>query len=346
MMPVLLFFLCFLLCLDWTVSLPSLHNIQRFANGGSLSQNPQPLPLPQQHGDVVAEDTLKGVASSENVTATATTTTTPPMADALQDFPESTESSSSSSSSSLLSPTPTQKKKSLLMISLLIMSGITEGICFRRFKCFPNMMTGNTVRCMDALADWNLGMFGLHGSMIVSYVTGGALFRVMEYTSSTRQTYQHLQASNNRLLLAWVARVSLVLFCLSDIVGVHRDLWRLPFLALGCGLINAAANDTAGTVTNAVTGHWTKIGLGTGEALLLPSLSKENVPTTTTTTTTTNRSSVKGVSAFVVSLLGTNVVYRWLERTQPWLLSRLPPLGTSLGVSYALLFGWYSRSSQ
>jgi uncharacterized membrane protein YoaK (UPF0700 family) len=319
MMPLLLFSLCFLWRLDRTVSLPSLPNIQRFANG-DLSQNQQQLP--KRQGDVVADETLKDVASSKSVTAA------PPM-EVLKDFSESTKSS--------LSPTPTQKKQSLFMISLLIMSGITEGICFRRFKCFPNMMTGNTVRCMDALADWNLGMVGLYGSMIVSYVTGGALFRVLEY--GTRQTY-HLQASN--YLLVWVARVSLVLFCLSDLIGVHRDLWRLPFLALGCGLINAAANDTVGTVTNAVTGHWTKIGLGTGEGLLLPSLSKENVAVNSRNSS----SSVKGVSAFVVSLLGTNVVYRWLERTQPWLLSRLPPLGTSLGVSYALLFGWYSRSSQ
>ena len=204
------------------------------------------------------------------------------------------------------------------MVSLVALTGITEGICYRRFGFFPNMMTGNTVRCMDALAD-----MALLGSMILSYISGGALFQLIPKAAEKGKSYSHL---------AWVAGIALFVLGLSDFVAVTFDRWRMPLLAIGFGLINAAANDSVGSVTNAVTGHWTKIGLGTAERLVFPDQKSKDWT-----------KSIKVVGTFMVSIFTTTITYKWLE-TQPSILSRLPPLGTSLGFAYAMLFCWYSQT--
>jgi uncharacterized membrane protein YoaK (UPF0700 family) len=253
-----------------------------------------------------------------------------------------------SSSSSIRKKQPTRavssskgvSNKTIFTISLLILTGITEGIFFRRFKCFPNMMTGNTIRCLEALADWELSTAMMNGSLILAYVAGGALFKFLDVLWRRRKEEQEQEQQQQRGLdtsssLVWVARVAFVLFGVSDLMGLQRDVWRLPPLALGFGMINAATVDALGTVTNAVTGHWTKIGVGMAERCLLKSDNQ-----------TGYRTSVQAVGTFVSSMLITNIVYRWLETQAPMLLSRLPPLGMSLGVIYTSLLTWYSRCGQ
>jgi uncharacterized membrane protein YoaK (UPF0700 family) len=270
--------------------------------------------------------------------------------------------SSSSSSSNSKRPAPlisraaasskqrvVSNNKTIFTISLLILTGITEGIFFHRYKCFPNMMTGNTIRCLDALADWELSTARMHGSLILAYVTGGALFKFLDVFYKRRQekeeerrrkdfpstiTNAGSSSSSSTTSLVWVARLAFLLFGISDLMGLQRDIWRLPPLALGFGMINAATVDAVGMVTNAVTGHWTKIGVGMAECCLLKASSKGY------------RTSLQAVGTFVSTMLVTNIVYRWLETTQaaPMLLSRLPPLGMSLGVLYTSLLTWYSHS--
>jgi uncharacterized membrane protein YoaK (UPF0700 family) len=236
---------------------------------------------------------------------------------------------------------PKLSNKTIFTVALVMLSGITEGICFHRFRCFPNMMTGNTIRGLDALADGYVSTAMMHGSLILAYVAGGALFKFLDVLYQQRQQEKENAVgsssstlSSNNLLLVWVARVAFVLFGVSDLMGCKRDMWRLPPLALGFGMINAATMDVLGVVTNAVTGHWTKIGVGMAERALLKSDTNNNKG---------YRTSLQTVGTFVSSMLVTNLVYRWLETQAPMLLSRLPPLGMSLGVLYTSLLTWYSR---
>lgn len=226
-----------------------------------------------------------------------------------------------------------KQTRSILMLSLASLSGMTCGICYRRFQCFPNMMTGNTVRWMNALADGKFKDLALHGTTVLSYVMGGGIFQMIPKTHHRRQDTDAILPYTH---LVWVSGIVMAVFGISDFLGTRFDSWRMPFLAMGFGLINAAANDAlGGSVTNAVTGHWTKVGLGVVERLILTDQKRTKGWT----------KSVKIVIAFMTSMLSTTIVYKWLE-TQPFIFTRLPPLGTSLGSVYALLFCWYSQSHQ
>lgn len=99
------------------------------------------------------------------------------------------------------------------------------------------------------------------------------MFKLLDVLYKQRQEKENAVGSSSSLssslLLVWVARVAFVLFGVSNLMGLQRDMWRLiPPLALGFGMINAATVDALGAVTNAVTGHWTKIGVGMAERAL------------------------------------------------------------------------------
>jgi uncharacterized membrane protein YoaK (UPF0700 family) len=309
--------------------------IQRYAMGGDNPKQPKKQQKQQKQNDAARDKQKDEAASNNNNNNNTNNNNTQPgkrvhpaTALPIDEVSKAFPASKTVAVGPKLSPA---QRKNWFMVSLLLMTGITEAICFRRFGCFPNMMTGNTVRCMDALVDGKLDSFLKHANMITSYVAGSFLFSTLKHT---RQKY-NLKTPT----LIWVARLAPVLFGLSDVFGSslgnkQRDVvLRLPILALGFGMINAAANDAVGTVTNAVTGHWTNVGLGTVERLIIPSQTPKGWII-----------SLKVIGTFVLSLLATNVVYRWLE-TKPLLLSRLPPLGLGLGAVYFALLTWYSRSS-
>eukprot|EP00980_Cylindrotheca_fusiformis_P014933 scaffold4083_cov95-Cylindrotheca_fusiformis.AAC.2 len=144
----------------------------------------------------------------------------------------------------------------------MAMSGIVEAICLRRFKVFPNMMTGNTVRCMDALAEMKWNKVLLYSGMIASYVSGSALYKFLD----TAEVFPPNKKLPN---LVWLSRITLGIFCVSDFLGLYRDTLRLIPLAIAFGMINTATQEAIGAVTNAATGHYGKIGFGLGEVLAM-----------------------------------------------------------------------------
>jgi uncharacterized membrane protein YoaK (UPF0700 family) len=223
-------------------------------------------------------------------------------------------------------------KKNLFIFALLTLTGISEAICFRRFGCFPNMMTGNTVRSMTFLADLEFEKALFHAALIASYVAGGGLFTIMDVISN-KKTNNELQ-KDSKSTLPLVAGVGLVLFCGSDVLNKLMVNARagLPILALGYGMINAATLNVVGTVTNAITGHWTKVGLGVGDYLVDPK-QKGAFPTI----------SAGCVLAFCLSVVSTGIVFNRIV-ARPTLLARMPPFGTSFGLLYAILLIWYSNT--
>jgi uncharacterized membrane protein YoaK (UPF0700 family) len=259
-------------------------------------------------------------ANMEVLTSTTTTTTT------------------SESSSSGLSMEET--KKTWFIISLVILTGVSEAICFRRFGCFPNMMTGNTVRSMSFLADLEFEKAFFHAVLIGSYVGGGGLFSNLD-ALVTKTNKTNKLPNDSKATLPLVATTGLILFCGSDLLNLVTSNARagLPILALGYGMINAATLSVVGTVTNAVTGHWTKVGLGIGDYLVnhqqQQGLSSKGL----------FRSISAGcVVAFSLSVVGTGIVFNRIMARPAW-LAIMPPFGTSFGVLYALLLTWYSQTS-
>jgi len=205
---------------------------------------------------------------------------------------------------------------------LSFLSGSYEAISLIRYKCFANMMTGNTVRCWGALCQGATTEGCLYASMILSYVLGGSLYRILEKSQSNNSSGRSL--TTRRLVLC----ISSSLFLLSDAIGRWRDLSRLPVMALSFGLLNAAANVVTGTVTNAVTGHWTKVGVGLGD--WMSGGKRNDLPWV----------SLGSVTSFVSGLFLANTAYRFFHS------SRLlfPPLGVSLAVLYSMAWLWYDHT--
>ena len=266
------------------------------------------------------------------------------------------QSESSSSTSPMRTPWSHNRIQQSMVLALMSMSGIIEAICWRQYKCFPNMMTGHTVKVLDALAGW-MWEDALWGTtMIVSYFLGGTLYKIIQLLQQPQ--LQQLQPSKDNpsqtavipnTLMA-VARWSMVWFCMSDLLegrlGVAHSLWRLPLLSVGFGMINAATMDIWGAVTNAVTGHWTKMSTGLAEGLVLGSNGVGQA----------SKMSAACMASFAISLMATSGLMQWLGRSattgnigsglarvQSIILERLPPLGTTLGLIYGVLFTGYAR---
>ena len=222
------------------------------------------------------------------------------------------------------------------------------------------MMTGHTVKVLDALAGWELKDAVWGTTMIVSYFLGGALYKIIHLLQQHPRQQQH--PSNNdpsqtELVvpntLTAVARWSMVWFCLSDFLewrlGVAQALWRLPLLSVAFGMINAATMDIWGAVTNAVTGHWTKMSTGLAEGLVIGSKGIGH----------SSKMSAACMASFAISLMATSGVMQWfgssattsslgtgLAKGQSFILKRLPPLGMTLGLIYGVLFTGYARYHQ
>ena len=249
--------------------------------------------------------------------------------------------------------TTSNTSKTIFILCLLIISGIMESIGNRRFGCHPNMMTGNTVKCMDALSLNNFDMVLKLAVMIANYVAGSFVYGIIKHSISITFRIP---------ILVCVARFSFFGFVLSDMIvrgyfvssssssrpttsstagsnnntktsgyqSKINEILRLGVMSLSFGLLNASANAQVGMVTNAVTKHWTDFGLGATEMMLLGDVSNAAWST-----------SGAGVLVFLLSLYATNVAQCKLEYL-PEYKSKLPPLGTTLGIMYYLLFTWYS----
>jgi hypothetical protein len=165
------------------------------------------------------------------------------------------------------------------------------------------------------------------------------------------QQQQHLQKSK---LVIRTTQLIVIAFGLSDWIdyGLFPQqafpVWRLPPLAFGFGMINAASGHLfGGAVTNAITGHMSKLGMGLAESLLMMaggSSSSKSHPSSSALLRTT----AWGLATFCLSLVTTlgllRVVEGQQEQSTSWLiLERLPPLGLSLGLVYGTLFTGYSK---
>ena len=162
-------------------------------------------------------------------------------------------------------PTSRKVSKKLLFISCLsFMTGFVDILCYDRYHCYVNMMTGNSIRLVTALAEsqWAAAFFFV--SLLTSYSVGIMSFRVIDLTWRRHREQQlpwkTMQPEIRTCVLA--APLMLLLCCLADVVSHHFANHRIhaPLMSMAFGILNAAtAEATGGTILYAMTGHVTKI---------------------------------------------------------------------------------------
>lgn len=279
---------------------------------------------------------------SSNLTALAESSSFPlnntVSSDFVPELVELEESDSEDDDSVLSTQLTPQQVKTRLVVVFMGISGTIDAIFYHTFGRLPNMMTGNTVRLWDSIAGMQWKDCALYGLMLVAYIGGAISYRLTDIL--TRSSLES-RTRNVPTLLKYVAKFSLITLVLSDLISMYilprynlDPLWRLPWMSLSFGMINAAANEAFGVVTSAMTGHWTKFGLGTAEVLLL---AREE---------SGHQTSTRGLTAFSLSALITFFLYRWVETAIPWLITKLPPMGLCIGLVYAMAFHWYAQYLQ
>ena len=156
--------------------------------------------------------------------------------------------------------------------------------CMMRFDAFGTMMTGNSLQMALLFAQGKWQGFLYYVSLVVAYVYGVLLYRVLDIAMGERSTPTR------------VAPVVFALFLLTDVISWAVDYaessyfwctetespwseemrsqeWRknspvIP-LSVGFGMVNALSMDVTRYVTNAVTGNYQKIGMSLGSNLFI-----------------------------------------------------------------------------
>ncbi|CAJ1967562.1 unnamed protein product [Cylindrotheca closterium] len=336
-----------------TAEVDEFRSERRTDTSESSSSSSSPL---SRRGIVSGILNLKGGSSTAASPATTTTTTTtrtifPPPIDTIIPFVRNKQASATTTSDSDTSTTTTtttttslqtfliQHKTTLLTMVLMGFSGVVEAICYRRFKMYPNMMTGNTIKAMDAITSLNWQGIQVSLGLIGSYMSGATLYKCLDRARIFQSRNNHRRSIPN---LVWLSAISFLLFGWSDVVGMtsNMDVLRLLPMATAFGMINCATQEMTGFVTNAATGHLGKIGFGLGESLVMNMLPRAD-HVVDQKTIQYGITSALTIGSFITTVIITNLIGLWLDAKHSWVYSRLPPLGLSLGAAYTILLTSY-----
>eukprot|EP00434_Breviolum_minutum_P000263 symbB.v1.2.000215.t1/scaffold21.1/size436794/34 len=147
---------------------------------------------------------------------------------------------------------PAEKKLlpngAMTMGSLAFVAGAVDAVCCTKYRCYTNMMTGNSIIAGQALAIACWAKFAFVASMLVNYVAGVAIFRFLNLRLGRRK----FAITSPLVLLAHGTADALQLCCIDT-------QWHLLLLALGAGLANAFSSSGPEVVTNMLTGHWNSL---------------------------------------------------------------------------------------
>lgn len=221
------------------------------------------------------------------------------------------------------------------------------------------MMTGNTIRAMEAITTLNWQGMQFNFGLIGSYISGCTLYKFLDRA-------QIFNNSNNKSRAiptpVWLSAIVFVFFGLSDVVGMTSEVnvMRLLPMAAAFGMVNCATQEmTGGFVTNAATGHYGKIGFGLGESIVMNMFggggggNKNKNTNGHTNGHAASKQTIKyGVTStlvigsFMTTLIITNLIGAWLDAKHSWMNAKLPPLGLSLGVAYSILLTSYHHFSK
>ena len=217
--------------------------------------------------------------------------------------------------------------KTIFCMSMAFLTGWVDTVCYRRYNCFVNMMTGNTIRFATSLAEsqWVDALF--HMTLIATYVVGVGIFRAIDLTLR----YEKEAKESEHHLLVVVAPLIVSLFMLADVVShfVRNDRIHAPILSLGFGIMNAASADaTGGTMLYAMTGHINRCGKCLVDYVMLSKVRCYK----------SFKSHLRIVSSFAAGIALSGMAAQHLL---PRMSGFQPPMATMVGVFFAALFVWY-----
>jgi hypothetical protein len=270
---------------------------------------------------------------------------------------------------------PSQRRRTGLLLSLGAVSGLAHVLCSFKYEYYANMMTGNTIRGTLAASrgDANQAMF--FGAVVLSYLLGASIYRALDlfllHQSSDVSTSAQDAAADpyfdrHKLRnLSWTWPISLAIFCSSDVAyrwmgrrfsaKVSKTIMlRLSSLAIGFGMVNAAAQDSLNTVTNAATGHITRLGVGVADRALLWRVgcaereakfgSEVFRPVSPVVAAARSSADATSTSGQFLAVLLSSLVMSSIACRRRWIpLDELDPaLGALFGILYATLLFWYT----
>lgn len=227
------------------------------------------------------------------------------------------------------SPSKGYSNKTIFVMSMAFLTGCVDTVCYRRYKCYVNMMTGNIIRFATAMAEsrWMDAMF--HISLVASYVVGAGVFRAIDL--HLRDEKKETKESHH--LLVVVAPLIVTLFALADVVAhfVVNERIHAPLLSFGFGIMNAASADaTGGTIVYAMTGHITRSGRSLADYWLLASKRQKALKSL--------KSHLRIVTCFAA---GIALSVKAAQYISPLTSIGRPPMATTAGLLFASLFVWY-----
>jgi uncharacterized membrane protein YoaK (UPF0700 family) len=217
------------------------------------------------------------------------------------------------------------RQRKSTMISLLgAMSGVGGTLCCKRFSFFVHMMTGGFIRTATAISNgvWQTALYDM--SLVLSYASGCTIYRFFDIHHKSRE-------DSPSALPVSIAAAALLAFLVGDIMNqmlpMSSGKSMAPFFALGFGLVNAFSMNTVGAVTNAATGHLTRVSVGIADTITFGAPTKNCSP--------------RYILSFFGSILATSLLCNQAADT-PLNALRLLPLGSCIGSIYAAILVWYS----
>ncbi len=136
--------------------------------------------------------------------------------------------------------------QSSLQYLLAFVAGWFNVICFKQYKCYSNMMTGNTVNLCYKLGGLESADVPFLVGAIVHFCGGFTSFKCLD------------MKLKNRGSCTAVAPVIFILFSLADVLSAKypKSRWHMLFLAFACGMVNSISAEKGKIVTNMMTGHF------------------------------------------------------------------------------------------
>lgn len=224
-----------------------------------------------------------------------------------------------------------ERRKTTFAVYLAAVAGALDVICFQKFGCFAHLMTGNTVKIFTAATEMKWAQVSFYVAMVACYTAGAAVFRMVDILNEKRGG--KVGRGKDVSTLKVLAGILLPIFALSE--GLVRLLqWpavTVAFLwSFGNGMVNVSTMNTMGIVTNAVTGHWNKLGVASIDRLMLGE-KKQAVQV-----------SYKVLAATALSIVGTSLLTKFMGNRFKS-SGFLPPSGLLIGLVYFAIFRWYGN---
>ena len=137
----------------------------------------------------------------------------------------------------------TEHLKHLFLVNGLAFTlGWSNVLCLIKYRTFGTMMTGNTLYFGQNLVLGKWVDAAYYGSVIVSFVTGSLLYKLVDWKSPKKR-----------------AATMLAPFCLAMTVTqdalVSEGRWPVMLVTCVLGVMTSVSNDYDGIVTNVVTSH-------------------------------------------------------------------------------------------